>query len=999
MKQRLVPIDFRTLFEAVPGLYLVVTPDFTMVAVSDAYLKATMTIRENILGYNLFEIFPDNPNDPNATGMANLKASFHRVLDNRVPDTMAVQKYDIRRPDSDEFEVRYWSPVNTPVLDAKGEVTCIIHRVEDVTEFIKLREKSVQDEAEVYLRAQEIQIANEKLREANSKLAQRELERQAFLEKLTKLDELKTKFFANVSYELRTPLALIIGPTERLLSHPGLTADNKKYLQVIQGNAKLLLKHVEDLLDVARLDTGKLALRYTQCDLGKLIRLSAAHFEILAKEKQIQLSIYSPERVAIQMDYSRIERTILNLLGNAFKFTPHGGKIRCTVTVPTSGSTAQIVIADSGPGIPVKDRQRIFERFYQIEESSVRKVNGTGLGLSIAKEFVELHQGTIKIEEAPEGGAQFLIELPLIAPAGTAINTDAVSETVEQSAALHAAIAQVTSSSSPAPTPSAPATAASQGDGRRTVLVVEDNAAMRNLILDSLSPEFNVVTAVNGLQGLEQAKQSHPDLILTDIMMPEYSGEYLVNALQGDEQLRQIPVIVLSARADDTLRTELLRRGAVDYLTKPFLIEELKARVHNHASSSVARKVLQQEVSSSYTDIDLLAKEITHRTHELERLNRLKDEFLATISHELRTPMNAIYGFAEILYSGERNPDAVQEAADIIYHSARDQTRIIDDLLDTSRIISGKLVLTPSIVNLSELIRRVVEVEKLAAAAKKISVTTTINEKPLTLVADEGRLRQVVCNLVSNAIKFTPEGGKIEIGLTQNERGHVEISVADNGEGIVPEFLPHIFDKFRQQDASSTRRFGGMGLGLSITRQLVELHGGTVEAESKGRGQGSVFKVVLPMGAMQEMVDSTLAARDHEDSTESDTSEMVLKGRRVLVVDDQQSALILIRRILCQHGAEVTTASSVAEALEVIENFIPDVVISDLSMPGEDGFSLLNKLRQSKEARRRKIPVAALTAFASESDRAKALSAGFNIHMPKPVNPSVLVKGIRGLLH
>ena len=317
--------DFRTLFESSPGLYLVLSPDLTIVAVSDAYLAATMTERAAIVGRGIFDVFPDNPDDPATEGVRNLKASLERVRRDRVADAMPVQRYDIRRPESEGggFEQRFWSPVNTPVPASDGSLAYIIHRVEDVTEFMRVKQqgaalegKAAAMEAEIYQRSQQVAEASRRLKE---------------------LDALKSQFFANVSHELRTPLALILGPTERLLGSGTLPEPAARDLSGVVRNARLLLKHVNDLLDASKLEAGKTSLAYADLDLAQLVRRVAAHFDSLSSERRIAVTLQTPDHLAAQADPDKLQRVLLNLFSNAFKFTPPGGRVRCTLRADATG--------------------------------------------------------------------------------------------------------------------------------------------------------------------------------------------------------------------------------------------------------------------------------------------------------------------------------------------------------------------------------------------------------------------------------------------------------------------------------------------------------------------------------------------------------------------------------------------------------------------------------------------------------------------------------------
>jgi len=618
--------DFRTLFEAAPGLYLVLTPDLKVVAASDAYLRATMTERRQILGRDLFDVFPDNPDDAGATGMRNLRASLERVRATRTADVMAVQKYDIRRPESEGggFEERYWSPVNSPVRDADGEVAYIIHRVEDVTAFIRLKQADseqarraelLQDraekmEAEIFARAQELQDVNRQLREANAELAERAVERTQLYDRLHRLDELKTKFFANVSHELRTPLTLILGPAEQMLSAAGIPGEWTMPLQLIQRNARTLLRHVNDLLDVARLDAGRLQPRYVDIDVARLVREAAANFESAGGEHAIAFDVTTPRSLNAQLDPDKIVRVVLNLLSNAFKFTPAGGRVTCRLAARRRRNAPwiRLEVADTGPGIPAGLRSAVFGRFFQVEETAPRRAEGTGLGLAIVKDFVDLHGGRCRATEAPGGGAAFVIELPRSAPPGVtvAVDADAAAKASAAAAAQVPALMPEVAAAEPG-IPSEPRS-------RPTVLVIEDNADMRRFIAATLGGDYRVQTAADGQAGLELALRDTPDLVVTDLMMSGMSGLDVLKTLRERPAFNSVPVLVLTARTEDELRVELLRAGAQDYLVKPFAVDELRARVHNLLTVKASREALQRALASTEQDLSVLA-----RAHEIGR--------------------------------------------------------------------------------------------------------------------------------------------------------------------------------------------------------------------------------------------------------------------------------------------------------------------------------------------------------------------------------------------
>ena len=386
----------------------------------------------------------------------------------------------------------------------------------------------------------------------------------------------------------------------------------------------------------------------------------------------------------------------------------------------------------------------------------------------------------------------------------------------------------------------------------------------------------------------------------------------------------------------------------------------------------------------------LLESERAART-AAERMSEMKDEFLATLSHELRTPLNAILGWSQILRTGRKDEAELLKGLQTIERNARAQTQLIEDLLDMSRVTSGKLRLDIQSIQPIAFIESAVETVKPAADAKEIRLETMLDPSAGPISGDPGRLQQVIWNLLSNAIKFTPRHGRIQV-LLERVNSHIEICVADTGIGVKAEFLPHLFERFRQGDASTTRKYGGLGIGLSIVKSLVELHGGTVRVKSEGEGSGTTVIVHLPLTVIHRASDA--AARQHPASPLEGPKTFIpaeLAGLRILVVDDQADARDLIKRVLEDCSAEVMTAGSADEAVVFVESQRPDVLITDIGMPGADGFELLRRVRELGAARGGRVPAIALTAFARSEDRTRALRAGFLVHVSKPVDPSELV--------
>ncbi|MGL6344694.1 MAG: hybrid sensor histidine kinase/response regulator, partial [Waterburya sp.] len=389
-------------------------------------------------------------------------------------------------------------------------------------------------------------------------------------------------------------------------------------------------------------------------------------------------------------------------------------------------------------------------------------------------------------------------------------------------------------------------------------------------------------------------------------------------------------------------------------------------------------------------DRSALISSLQQQTEELTRANRLKDEFLAALSHELRTPLNPIFGWTKLLQSQNLTTAKTKEALLTIERNVKQQIALVEDLLDISRVVQGQFQLTSQPVDLKTILNAAGESVRFAAIAKSITLEYHYPSAPISRVmGDETRLQQVFWNLLSNAVKFTPDGGKVDIWLEQVQN-NVQIRVTDTGIGISPEFLPHVFERFRQADGSTTRQYGGLGLGLALVKHLVELHGGTVTAESLGEDQGATFKVTLP--SLQESTSSNLPTTSDLQQPAIDSGS--LSGIRALVVDDQPDNLDLIEFVLTQEGAIVTAVTSATEALEIISKNPPDILISDIGMSEMDGYELLQRIRALPTQQDKPLKAIAVSAFAQQEDQEKAIAVGFQAYLSKPVNLTDLVTAI-----
>ena len=384
-------------------------------------------------------------------------------------------------------------------------------------------------------------------------------------------------------------------------------------------------------------------------------------------------------------------------------------------------------------------------------------------------------------------------------------------------------------------------------------------------------------------------------------------------------------------------------------------------------------------------NVRLLKLERTAR-EVAEESNRLKDEFLATVSHELRTPLTAILGWARLLEDGALDPEMTQQAVDTIWRNAKAQAQIVDDILDVSRIITGNLYIDLHPIEVTPVVQNAINVVRPTAEAKGIRIETHVDPAPAMVSGDANRLQQVIWNMLSNAVKFTNSGGRVLVNVSLANRA-VEISVTDTGQGIAREFLPYVFDRFSQADSTTTRHHGGLGLGLAIARHLVEIHGGTIRAQSRGEGEGATFTITLPL------VDSAKTADSLATITEKRPARVpqLLSGVNVLLVDDDSDTLNLMATALKRRQANVTAVSSAGEAIEAIREKLPDVLVSDIAMPGEDGYGLIEKVRSLDSAEAQSIPAVAITAYAKDEDRDRALSSGFQIYVAKPIELAELV--------
>ena len=820
-------LDFQLLFEESPDILLVLLPDaptYTMVGATRARLLATHTTREQLVGRGLFELFPDNPDDPGATGARNLRTSLDRVLSTRSADTMAVQKYDIRGPDG-TFEVKYWSPRNLPVLSSSGEVKYILHRVEDVTELVRasevgeeLRDRTRAMEREVIARSRELSVANRELRDANARLGE--------------LDTAKTTFFNNVSHEFRTPLTLMLGPLEDGLADTGevLGPEQRARMELAHAHALRLLKLVNALLDFSRAEAGRLHARFAPTDIGALTAQLAGMFQSAVDKAGLRLVVEcSRLSEPVWVDRDMWEKIVPNLVSNAFKFT-HRGEI--AVRVREEATSAVLEVSDTGVGIPETELPKIFDRFHRVPDASARTHEGSGIGLALVRELCGLHGGRVSVESVVGSGTRFKVEIPK----GTAhLPADALSNAPSTQNPGRDPMAYASEASRWVSSPPGeallepPPNVSGQGDGvrpaseqdekRARVLVVDDNADLRQYLSKLLHSAHEVVTASDGQAALEKIDEVAPDIVVSDVMMPRLDGFGLVRRLRANPKTASIPVILLSARAGEESAIDGLDAGADDYLVKPFSARELLARVRTHVELATSRRAW---------------------IAELERTNHELDSFSYSVSHDLRAPLRAIQGFAQVIAADYSNllDDAGRDYLQRIQTAVSRMTVMIDSMLELARITRASL--RTSSVNLSALARDVVS--ELRSADPTRAVTVDIADD-LGARGDTSILRIALVNLLGNAWKYTSHTAAPRIEFGRHPADEPVFFVRDNGAGFDSSRAEKLFAPFQRFHRQS--EFEGTGIGLATVQRIISRHGGRIWAEA-AVASGATFFFSLP---------------------------------------------------------------------------------------------------------------------------------------------------------
>jgi signal transduction histidine kinase len=521
------------------------------------------------------------------------------------------------------------------------------------------------------------------------------------------------------------------------------------------------------------------------------------------------------------------------------------------------------------------------------------------------------------------------------------------------------------------------------------LLVVDDEESLRITTAAILENAGYIVdTASSGDEAIALLTEKDYDLVLTDLHMEGGDGLSVLNQIRRHSPLTISVVLTGFASVESAIAA--LQEGAYDYLVKPCDIDSMKHTIRRgveHRRLMLAEQKARTDLEQLNLDLE---RRIAERTAELTRLNaeladanRAKDVFLATLSHELRTPLTPVVGWIKLLRSANLDEKSVAQALDAIERNAWLQSKLIDDLLDTSRIATGKLHFEPKPTDLNTTVSAVIETVRASAASRNIELSITLSPATLVVMGEPVRLQQIAWNLISNAIKFTEPGGKVTV-TTTNEGSRAQLVVTDTGIGIDPEFLPHVFDRFKQADGSTSRRHGGLGLGLAIADALAKMHGGKIEATSDGVGKGSCFTLQVNLANAQRVAPEPPPEKSHS-----------LSGLEVLIIEDSVDTLTLLNAVFSREGAHVITATSAAEALQKAVIKPPAVIVSDIGMPDVDGYQLLEQLRVLPGLD--DVPAIAISGYASDEDRERALEAGYRALVPKPIDVDVLFELIHEL--
>lgn len=944
--------DFQSLFQVTPGLFIVLSPDLKIVAVTDEYLRATMVRREEVVGRYIFDIFPDNSQD--SAHLIAVRDSFLKVFETGVSDTLPLQKYDVQRPieEGGGFEERFWCLQTFPYFDETGKIPYVIHRIEDITKQIFLEQKGIEQEKialELHTRAEQMESERDQAEDA---LEDTQLRLEAALKAgqigTWAWDVVKDRVFADES------MALFFSVSKEIAS--GGSVEN--YIGAIhvddQENTRKIIEE-----SLAEKDFLELECRVVQPDnsfrwivaRGRVVRdengkpthLPGVVIDITDRKQSEEALRESEERFLL------IASTTNDAI---WDWDLNTNQVWWNEGVQTLfGYKPEEVNPESSwwyEHIHVDDRERVVAHIHNVIESGQE---------TWSDEYCFM---------CADGGFRYVFDR------GFAVHKNG------KPVRMLGAMQDITARKK--------AEEEARKSQERLQLVLD--ASQLGLWYCDLP--FDVL---NWSDLTKEHFWLPMDAIVTYDLFYERiheedreSTRSAIDKSIEDRTHYDVEYRTVNPNTGDIKWIRAIGRGFYDEDDQPYRFDGITIDISDD-------KHIQSEREH------LLWSEKAARA-EAENANRLKDDFLATLSHELRTPLTSILGWSRMLAAGQLDADQSKRALETIERNAKAQSQLIEDILDVSRIISGKLRLVVRPIDLSVIIEAAVDSVRPAADAKEIRIQRMLDSGVGFISGDADRLQQIIWNLLSNAIKFTPKGGRVQIKL-ERVNSHIELIFADNGIGIDTESLPYIFERFRQSDSSTTRKHGGLGLGLAIVRHLVELHGGTIHASSNGLNQGSIFTIAFPLIPIRSKNNHLNEIEDRVHPTADENIELScppeLNGLRVLVVDDEADTRELLISVFENCQAEIIGASSALEALEKIKTNNFDILVSDIGMPEHDGYELISKIRKLPVEQGGRIPAVALTAYARVEDRMRALSAGFQMHVPKPVEPAELLTIIASL--
>lgn len=915
---------------------------------------------------------------------------------------------------------------------------------------------------------------------------------------LAKLDKAKTQFFSNVSHEFRTPLTLMLSPLEKLLEDENLAPSTKQPLELIQRNGKRLAKLVNSLLDFTRVETGKTKARFEPVALAEFTAHLASHFSDVFSQANIRFTVdCEPLAQAAYIDTAMWEKIVFNLLSNAFKYTLDG---EVAIRLHTKHQKILLEVQDTGVGICEQEQSKVFDRFHRVENSAGRSFEGSGIGLALIRELVHLHGGRISLQSTLGKGSCFSVALPMgfrHLPQEHVHHTRTEQLNLQTPAHQAEAFFHWTAPSSYTATnddrqinTTAPQTTPStkrphsKNQEKAKLLVVDDNADMRDYIASIFTEHYQLRTAQNGEEGLNAAQEWLPDVIICDVMMPKLDGFGLLSALRRDLTTSDISLVLLSARAGEEAEIEGLEAGADAYIVKPFSARELHSRIDSlmamrhlrQAQESYFRSLADNSPAILWTsnkdgqcnylsqqwhqligttpDAEVKSKHQTATTwldstypedrpylaeqfalaikehkpaklryrvehqhegvrwvinamlprfneqgqylghvgcifdvneqvlaeQELQRADQRKDEFLATLAHELRNPLAPLRNAFEILkHSNEK--ELHQTSLNLIESQLEYMVCLVNDLMDVSRITHGKIELRKAEVDMGEVLQGVADAVAPNFAKKQQQFTQRFSSQSIYVDGDTTRLSQIFTNILTNAHKYTPEGGKIHLAMSLEQEVCV-VTITDNGQGIPQNKLSEIFDMFLQLDDAIGRDQGGLGIGLTLVKQLVDLHGGSIHVESAGLDCGSTFSVRLPtVKASSSAVDSTGGDAAQVAPPNQNTPALSLN---ILVVDYNEASANTLCQLLSLAGHHCRCEYRGQAALTALDEFTPDVVLLDIGMPEMDGYQVCQQIKQRAELK--DVVCIAQTGWGEDKHLQKSKRAGFDYHLVKPVD-------------